>query len=144
MVESECDRIFNARLRRQSAEFQEDEKYPEMPPEINFVDLDEGLDEEIHIPEAFMLKGALWRERPASAKQQDLLAKLGVKERSMPDKAGEASDLITILRVERDAKMRLPPTPKQIGYLRYHSLPEAKTKGEAARKIWQHKKEMQS
>ena len=39
--------------------------------------------------------------------------------------------------------MRLPPTTKQLNYLRYHGLPLAKTKGAAARAIWQHRKALQ-
>lgn len=143
MVEAECDRIFNARMYRKTAEFQSEDTIDDLPPEINFVDIDEGLDEEIHIPEAFMLKDAKWRNNKASAKQLGLLKKLGVKEKTMPDKAGEASDLIAILQVERDAKMRLPPTQKQVAYLRLNGLGSAKTKGAAGRKIWQHRKATQ-
>jgi superfamily II DNA or RNA helicase len=140
LVEAECDRIFNARSRRQGADFQTPHDYGDMPPEMSFVDLDEGTDEELHVPEAWILRDAKWRDRPASAKQTGLLKKLGVKEQTMPGTAGEASDLITIMQTERDLKMRLPPTSKQLGYLRYHGLPMAKTKGAAARAIWQHRK----
>lgn len=158
LVESECDRIFNARERRATGftrhggryervgetEFDHQEPPQLMPPEISFVDLDEGTDEAVHVPEAWMLREANWRSRPATAKQTHLLQKLGVKEATMPDKAGEASDLIAILQIERDLKMRLPPTPKQIAYLRINGLPAAKTKGAAARSIWQHRKAQQS
>lgn len=158
LVESECDRIFNARERRATGftrhggryertgetEFEQQDPPDPLPPEISFVDLDEGTDEDVHVPEAWMLREANWRGRPATAKQLGLLQKLGVKEATMPDKAGEASDLIAILQVERDLKMRLPPTPKQIAYLRINGLPAAKTKGAAARSIWQHRKAQQS
>lgn len=158
LVESEMDRIFQARMNRglirrrdgavyedpraELREFAERPDHGDMPPEIDFVDLDEGTDEPTHVPEAFMLKDAAWRERSPSAKQLEFLKKLGVKERSLPETAGEASDLITILRIERDAKMRLPATQKQIAYLKVNELPLKKglTKGAAARMIWQHRK----
>ena len=46
------------------------------------------------------------------------------------------------MRVERDMKMRVPATLKQINYLRYHKLPvgENLTKGMAAKAIWTHRK----
>jgi len=140
LVEAECDRIFLARNRRQGADFRTPDDHGEMPPEMSFVDLDEGTDEALHVPEAWMLRDAQWREQPATAKQTGLLSKLGVKDTTMPSTAGEASDLITILQTERDLKMRLPPTQKQIAYLKLNGLPMAKTKGAAARSIWQHRK----
>jgi len=139
LVESEMDRIFRARsMRRDDAARPDDDQ-----PVASFVDLDEGTDEDIVLPEEeLMLKDAGWRERPVSLKQRDLLLSLGVKERTMPGTAGEASDLITIMRVERDMKMRVPATLKQINYLKYHGLPlgENLTKGMAARAIWMHRK----
>jgi superfamily II DNA or RNA helicase len=139
LVESEMDRIFRARSLRRD----EGDKLDNELSAVSFVDLDEGTDEDIIIPdEELMLKDAAWRERPVSPKQRDLLLSLGVKERTMPGTAGEASDLITIMRVERDMKMRLPATLKQINYLRFHGLPlgENLTKGMAARAIWMHRK----
>jgi hypothetical protein len=139
LVESEMDRIFRARsMRRDDGTRPDDDQ-----PVASFVDLDEGTDEDIVLPEEeLMLKDAGWRERPVSLKQRDLLLSLGVKERTMPGTAGEASDLITIMRVERDMKMRVPATLKQINYLKYHGLPlgENLTKGMAARAIWMHRK----
>lgn len=139
LVESEMDRIFRARsMRRDDGTKPDDDQ-----PVASFVDLDEGTDEEIVLPEEeLMLKDAGWRERPTSLKQRDLLLSLGVKEKTLPGTAGEASDLITIMRVERDMKMRVPATLKQINYLRFHKLPigETLTKGMAARAIWMHRK----
>jgi superfamily II DNA or RNA helicase len=139
LVESEMDRIFRARSMRR------DDKAPEDTdqPVASFVDLDEGTDEDVILPEEeLMLKDASWRERATSVKQRGLLLSLGVKEKTLPGTAGEASDLITIMRVERDMKMRVPATLKQINYLRFHKLPigETLTKGMAARAIWTHRK----
>lgn len=138
LVESEMDRIFQARSRRRDDAAPEDTDQPV----VSFVDLDEGVDDDIIVPEALMLKDAGWRGNKTSPKQHDLLLSLGVKEKTMPGTAGEASDLITIMRVERDMKMRVPATLKQINYLRYHRLPigENLTKGMAAKAIWTHRK----
>jgi len=139
LVESEMDRIFRARAMRR------DDKAPEDTdqPVASFVDLDEGTDEAVALPEEeLMLKDAGWRNRATSPKQRDMLLSLGVKEKTLPGTSGEASDLITIMRVERDMKMRVPATLKQINYLRYHKLPvgENLTKGMAAKAIWTHRK----
>ena len=77
-----------------------------------------------------------------SAKQGALLVKLGVKQGSLPDKMGEASDLISILQVQKDAKMRVPATAKQLGYLRVNGfpVPVGMTKGAAAKIIFRHRK----
>jgi len=139
LVESEMDRIFRARSVRRDDGAPADTDQPVS----SFVDLDEGVDEETSLPdEELMLKDAAWRDRPVSSKQRDMLVSLGVKEKTMPSTSGEASDLITIMRVERDMRMRLPATLKQINYLRFHNLPlgEHITKGMAARAIWMHRK----
>jgi len=139
LVEGEMDRIFRARSARRDDGAPADTDQPV----ASFVDLDEGTDEATFLPEEeLMLKDAGWRDRPVSAKQRSLLLSTGVKERTMPETAGEASDLITIMRVERDMKMRVPATVKQINYLRFHKLPvgENLTKGMAARAIWTHRK----
>ena len=140
LVESEMDRLFRARERRRDdAKGVEDNDQPI----TSFVDLNDGTDEDIVLPEEeLMLKTAGWRENKMSPKQRDLLISLGVKEKTLPGTAGEASDLITIMRVERDMKMRVPATLKQIQYLRYFGLPigENITKGMAAKAIWTHRK----
>lgn len=142
LVNSEMDRFFNARGKRKSAPEKEDPDPTEV--ETNFIDLDEGVDEDTHVPEAMMLRDAEWRNKPATDKQRALLIKLGVKERSIPETMGEASDLIGIMQVRRDAKMRLPATRKQLSYLRLNNLPIVKnmTKRQAARLIWKHRKNM--
>jgi len=138
LVESECDRFFRARGQRDS----------DTPAEVDdmtassFVDLDEGTDEDTVGPESWILKDATWRERPISTNQYEFLEKLGVKSASMPDKTGEASDLITVLRAAKDQKMRVPATQKQLGYLYANKLKiePGMTKGAAARIIWQDRK----
>lgn len=137
MVEGECDRIFRARSKRQKEEEDEHDE-----PLSSFVDLDEGLEEATSTTETLMLKNAGWRRNPSTAKQHDLLRALGVKEKSLPETVGEASDLITLLRVERDLKMREPPTSKQLWYLKLNKLPfsETTTKGAAARLIYEHRR----
>jgi superfamily II DNA or RNA helicase len=142
LVESEMDRIFRARAMRRDDGKVPDPKENEQPV-VSFVALDEGVDEDIVLPdEELMLKDAAWRERTITPKQRDLLIELGVKEKTMPGTVGEASDLITIIRVERDMKMRMPATLKQINYLRFHGLPlgENLTKGMAAKAIWTHRR----
>lgn len=156
LVEAEVDRILNARSNRDIVRGPGGAVYESPPsrdnefrtrdkedlPEINFVDLDEGVDDQLEISDTLMLRNSSWRTCNATAKQHEFLRKLGVKEKSLPQKAGEASDLITILRIEKDAKMRLPATPKQLAYLRYNELPigENMTKGAAAQIIWKHRK----
>lgn len=143
LVEGEMDRLFNAKGRR-DFRGHNDGDHGDAPPTLSFVDLEEGTDEELDVPEEWMLKDSKWRERSATAKQLALLRKYGVKEESLPLEMGEASDLITIMHVERDSKMRLPATPKQIAYLHVNKLPMVKTKGAAARAIWQHRKMMET
>lgn len=140
MVEAEMDRFLNA----SSGRFGRDLPRPEEEalPEVNFVDLNEGTDEALHVPETWMLRDADWRGQPATPRQEALIKKLGGKKASVPETAGEASDIISILQAERDAKMRMPATPKQLAYLRIHGLEvmAEMTKGKAARAIWTHRK----
>jgi len=138
LVESEMDRFFNARGRRKGPEHRETDDFV---PDVSFVDLEDGLHEDMFL-EQTMLRDAAWRENPMSAKQGALLVKLGVKQGSLPDKMGEASDLISILQVQKDAKMRVPATAKQLGYLRVNGfpVPVGMTKGAAAKIIFRHRK----
>lgn len=149
MVESEMDRIFGARTRRDdprrrsraTEEASADDGYAMS--DVSFVDLDDGTEEAIDdVPEEWMLRDAAWREKPVTKRQQELLLKLGAKQNTMPVKMGEASDLISILQMEKDFKMRLPATPKQLAYLRVNNIPMPKyvTKGTAASLIWRHRK----
>jgi superfamily II DNA or RNA helicase len=134
LVEGEIERMANARSLRQ---FTDDE---EPIPLASFVDLEEG-DEPIEVPEELLLPDAAWRERPMTAKQGQMLRRFGIKQDQLPRGAGEASDLITLLRVERDATMRVPATAKQIGYLRVNGIPYPNevTKGQAMRLIVKHR-----
>jgi hypothetical protein len=154
MVEAEMDRIINARSARGIARTRDGGIYEdhrdnefntrerEELPEINFVDLDEGTEEQLEVPEALLMRDAAWRGRDASERQLALLEKLGVKRKALPSTAGEASDLITILRIEKDARMRMPMTSKQVAYLKVNELPfpDPPTKGAAANIIWRHRK----
>jgi superfamily II DNA or RNA helicase len=151
LVESEMDRLFAARSRRNSwradegdtsSDNAEDRRGPF--PDITFVELDDGTEESLQVPEQFILREAGWRSRPITDKQREMLLKLGAKERAMPEFAGEASDMITILRVEREIRMRVPPTAKQLAYLRVNGLRAAATKGEAASMIWKHRKSQET
>lgn len=140
LVNGEMDRLFKARgMRKRDIPTEE---LPASDIETTFIDLEEGVDEDTHVPEAMVLKDAQWRTRPITDKQRHVLTKLGVKESSMPETVGEASDLISILHVRRDAKMRLPATQKQLAYLRLNHLPiiENMTKRQAAKLIWKHRK----
>jgi len=136
LVEGEMDRMFRAATSRRSLPEEDD-----TPPIAAFVDLDEGVEEDM--TEEYMLKDAGWRKNPITTSQRDALLKHGFKEKSLPETAGEASDMISIVRAERDMKMRLPATAKQIGYLRVHGLPvgEGMTKGKAASIIWKHRRD---
>jgi superfamily II DNA or RNA helicase len=142
MVEAEMDRFFNARggrhARSSSSEFKDKDEHV---PAASFTDLNDGLTEDMFLEDT-MLKDAKWREQPMSVKQGALLAKLGVKKKSLPETMGEASDLINILQVQKDAKMRVPATAKQLAYLRINGLnvPPNMTKGAAAKLIFRHRK----
>lgn len=138
LVESEMDRFFNARGRRKGPEHR---RADDFVPDVSFVDLEDGLNEDMFL-EQTMLRDAEWRANPMSAKQGALLVKLGVKQGSLPEKMGEASDLISILQVQKDAKMRVPATAKQLAYLRINGfpVPDGMTKGAAAKIIWRHRK----
>jgi len=135
LVEAEMDRLFKARLGRRTG-FAPDDHVPD----VSFVDMEDGLTETM-FAEREMLKDAKWRDRPMSVRQSDLLVKLGVKQGSLPELMGEASDLIAILQVQRDAKMRVPATHKQLGYLRMHKVVvrDGLTKGAAAKLIFRHR-----
>ena len=144
MVEAELDRFVSARSnpKHQGKEKARSKMAQQAFPDINFVDLEDGLDEDTEVPESLMMNNAHWRTRGVSHKQEALLKKYGVKSHSMPTTMGEASDLITIMRVERDAKMRMPATLKQIRYLQHNGLEVRPnmTKGQAAALIWPHRK----
>lgn len=138
LVDAEVERIFSARERR-SGEFQQTDEDNAESTAATFVDLDDGMSENLGEAERIMLRDATWRSRPTTAKQGSMLANLGVKRENIPPNAGEASDLITVLRIERDAKRRMPATDKQRAFLERHNIEfdSSITKGHAARLIWQ-------
>lgn len=142
MVESEMDRIFNARSWRQNhGRRREPEEEAPVLDAATFVDLEDGLTEDMFIEDT-MLRDAAWRGNLMSARQGALLVKLGVKQGSLPETMGEASDLIAVLQAEKDAKMRVPATAKQLAYLRVNGLPidADMTKGKASKMIFKHRK----
>jgi superfamily II DNA or RNA helicase len=149
MVEGELERFLRARASRNNPQWgnRGNEEPAEDDPSAQasifaWIDLDDGLSEDIFVAEAMMMNDAGWRRQPITAKQDQLLRKLGAKGTTMPQTAGEAADLITVLQVEHDYKMRLPPTPKQLGYLRYNKIPFTRelTKMGAARLIVEHRR----
>jgi hypothetical protein len=100
------------------------------------------VDEPLQVPEQWVLADAAWRKKPPTEKQLQILRKLNLKQEHLPVTSGEASDLITLLRVERDANLRLPATAKQLYYMRANKLaaPAGCTKGEAMRLIVAHRR----
>ena len=135
MVESELTRLFNAKR----------PKNDDRPPSfLALTDIEEGVDEPLDpTHEQWILTDAEWRKRKTTEAQHDKLRDLGVKEKDIPELAGESSDLIAVLKIEHDAKMRVPATPKQLAYLRVNgiAIPGAGvTKGQAMRLIVKHRK----
>lgn len=103
---------------------------------------DDGVDADVAaMAQRTMESNAAWRSMPPTQKQLDLLRRLGVKDKDLPKLSGECGDLITILEVERDLRMRLPATSKQLGFLRGNKIPfePGITKGQARRLIVEHK-----
>lgn len=141
MVEAEMDRMLRALAGRK------DSIDAAPAPISGLVDLDEGeLDEQLDFSDTLVLDDQAWHKKPVTEKQRELLLDLGVKEKSLPTTAGDAAELIDIVRAERDMKQRLPATHKQLAYLRAFklSLPEGTTlatltKVQASRLIVQHK-----
>ena len=133
LVEGEVERLTAPRAKRPGEEDQG-------PPAFAFL-YEDGLEEDVHVAEQMMLNDASWRARPMTPKQGDALRKLGVKEKSLPQTAGEAADLITVMNVEYDVKMREPATDKQMWYLRVNKIPYEKnlTKNAAKRLILAHR-----
>jgi superfamily II DNA or RNA helicase len=146
MVEGEMDRFFNARRQRDlyswrgdHAEFADDDDGAHLE-SLSFIDVTDGVEDDLEIEEAALLESASWRKLPMSKKQRTYLLNLGAKEATLPETMGEASDMILILQVERDRKMRVPATEKQLAFLRVNRIAVKEsqhplTKGEAARLI---------
>lgn len=109
LVEAEIDRLFSARTSR--ARINEDESSDPMEAMRDAVA--QGISGELFSPEELMKKDAGWRDKPTTERQRRALLDVGVKPESVPATAGEATDLYSVLLVERNAKMREPATEKQ-------------------------------
>ncbi len=125
LVEREIERLFSARSARALAKSRS--KYRKDGSEETELEdtreaLDSGMSGELFSPEDMMRQDANWRERDTSAKQRTLLVDIGVKPESIPEKSGEASDLLTVMTIERNAKMREPATKKQRDFIIRHRL----------------------
>lgn len=133
LVEGEVERLTAPRAKRPQDEAQ-------APPAFAFL-YEDGLEEDAFVAERLLLNDADWRAKPMTPKQADALRKLGVKDKSLPQTAGEAADLITVMNVEFDVKMREPATDKQMWYLRCNKIPHERglTKNAAKRLILAHR-----
>jgi hypothetical protein len=106
-------------------------------------DFGEGVD---YVPEEWFLKDQAWHTNPITEKQVTLLRKLGVKAKSMPESAGEASELIDVLQMEKDIRSSQVATAKQKWFIRQNNLTmpggtsmDTITRSQAARLIVQFK-----
>ena len=137
LVEGEVERLTAPRAKRPTED--------NVPPAFAFL-YEDGLEQDTFVAERLLLNDADWRSKPMTPKQADALRKLGVKERSLPQTAGEAADLITVMNVEFDVKMREPATDKQMWYLRMNKIPHEKnlTKNAAKRLILAHRSSSQN
>jgi superfamily II DNA or RNA helicase len=108
LVEQEIERLFSARTSR--ARIKEKEE-GELGAARDV--LEEGVSGELFSPEELMRNDADWRNKPTSDRQRAALIDIGVKSESVPATAGEASDLFSVMTIERNAKRREPATPKQ-------------------------------
>jgi superfamily II DNA or RNA helicase len=108
LVEQEIERLFTARTSRARMK---DNETVDMGAAREV--LEEGVTGELFSPEELMRSDANWRNNPTSERQRAALVEIGVKPESVPGTAGEASDLFSVMTIERNAKMREPATPKQ-------------------------------
>lgn len=114
-----------------------------VPLPTGLIDFGDGVD---FVPDEWLLKEQSWHDQPATPKQIELLRKLGVKMKSMPDTSGEASELIDVLQIEKDIRNSQPATGPQKWYIRQNRLPlprgtsiETVTRSQASRMIVSHK-----
>lgn len=151
MVEGEMDRFFNARRQRDlfgwrdrgdDGEFKDDDDDSSLDL-MSFMDVTDGLEDDMEVEEAHMLEQSAWTRKPMSSKQRDLLLALGAKPNTLPETMREASDMILILQVAKDRKNRVPATQKQMAFLRARHIDHTNdlTKGEAARLIIAYRKQ---
>lgn len=108
LVEQEIERLFSARTSRARIK---DKEEGELGAARDV--LEEGVSGELFSPEELMRNDADWRNKPTSDRQRAALVDIGVKSESVPATAGEASDLFSVMTIERNAKRREPATPKQ-------------------------------
>jgi superfamily II DNA or RNA helicase len=132
LVEQEIERLFSARTSRARIK----DKETDATGAARDI-LDEGVSGELFSPEELMRNDADWRNKPTSERQRAALVDIGVKVESVPGTAGEASDLFSVMTIERNAKMREPATLKQRQFvvrakLATHAEAEAMTKKQAA------------
>jgi superfamily II DNA or RNA helicase len=144
LVEQEIERLFTARTSKARAK-ESDGGQLGAAREV----LDEGVAGELFSPEELMRNDADWRNRPTSERQRAALVDIGVKLESVPATAGDASDLFSVMTIERDAKQREPATPKQKAMIVQQKLAtydeaQAMTKKQAAALIVRFLKEKEA
>jgi superfamily II DNA or RNA helicase len=108
LVEQEIERLFSARTSRARLKDKEEDAMGAARDV-----LEEGVSGELFSPEELMRSDANWRNNPTSERQRAALIDIGVKPGSVPATAGEASDLFSVMTIERNAKQREPATDKQ-------------------------------
>jgi len=148
LVEQEIERLFTARTSR--VRFKERDA-TDAGPEVDTTRqvIEQGMSGELFSPEDLMRSDANWRDKSTSDRQRNALVEIGVKPDSVPKTAGEASDLFSVMTIERNAKMREPATPKQRAFLVGHKLAsseeiDAMTKKQAQALIVRRLKELES
>lgn len=115
------------------------------PPIAGLFSVDDGIGQ-LTIAETLVLQDQAWHEKRPTTDQRRLMLNLGIKEKSFPETAGEAAELIDIVRTERDMRRRQPATAAQLKYLRAFMIPLPEgttpttlTKAQATKLIVQHK-----
>lgn len=125
LVEGEIERLFSARTSRARLK---DKEEAEGSLGAARAAMEDGVSGELFSPEELMRRDAGWRDRATSERQRQALIEIGVSAESVPKTAGEASDLYSVMTIERNAKMREPATPKQVSMIVQQRLA---TRGEA-------------
>lgn len=108
LVEQEIDRLFMARTSKARMKDKDDAAIGAARDV-----LEAGIANELFSPEELMRSDADWRNKQTSERQRTALIDIGVKPESVPATAGEASDLFSVMTIERNAKQREPATDKQ-------------------------------
>lgn len=130
LVEQEIERLFmarTARIRGKPGDSDGDDGDVDMSAAREI--MEDGVSGELFSPEELMRTDAGWRSNPTTAKQRAALTEVGVKLESIPGTAGEASDLLSVMTIERNAKMREPATQKQRDFImRQRLVPDTEAK----------------